>query len=583
MNHTIAGTLLQLMDRGLPFSTRARGEMKSIYLALCVVTVQAATFASGIGRGQIFDQGFSPVASEIPEPAETAIRVACRSSSLKQLKVAFQIKGDSLVFNPDSGDKNGRTALMDICKFGNSSILHYFLLRVSNPDIYAHDEDGNTALSEALERNSSKLIVALYSLDGKAKNLYPDPRTFETTSPDLPGEILCRACVVGDTNIVRMLYDGYKEYIECVLRLHPCEVAALAGRKEVIKLLMDTDTELDLDMQVLNSEWRLIDLAHLCGHGEIVQYLMDNNIERCPDATGLLRSKSQLLLVTACKLGIPETIKKLINDCSATLDHLGWMNLVNISCRNDQEEILNFLINSCGDAFDHWSPEICHPILVAVEMGLIGCGELLAESHVWCRIKEEIRKAAIHTANRSDNFQGTRYLLTAEYGKDVMKTINGAVDGSCEAHSKDCLDYLFNASSGTHKDDLLLKSSVLLEIIRTNSAHSLRLFLSSGLAYDVSENYCYSAIRLSIDSRSDECFGILIENGVGNRLDANAKDALLYASVLSKSLWGLQRLFKHGFGDQSQDFLKSTCLSIAKKKQWTDISYCLTSHWGNEW
>jgi ankyrin repeat protein len=100
---------------------------------------------------------------------------------------------------------NGKTALLDICRFGDWRILKYFLPNASNADIYTGDLEGNTPLSEAFSKHNAKIILLLYTIDMHERRL-TDLLSFSPDYDNALSRVLFEACISGNLELVDTLY-----------------------------------------------------------------------------------------------------------------------------------------------------------------------------------------------------------------------------------------------------------------------------------------------------------------------------------------------------------------------------------------
>jgi len=198
-----------------PATVRVPSKMNLLPFVFVIAVVRASSSDFSISSSIVTsDSEFTEDESQNQEIANpvgnrTALHEACRSGSLEALKAALQ-NDYSLRCNPDARDENERTALMDICKFGHSKMLQYFLLNASEFDVCATDIRGNTPLSEAFDREDEKMVLQLYTADGAKKRL-PDLPSFLRKDKVFLAKILCRACVVGESDLVEKLYERCKK------------------------------------------------------------------------------------------------------------------------------------------------------------------------------------------------------------------------------------------------------------------------------------------------------------------------------------------------------------------------------------
>jgi len=447
----------------------------------------------------------------LPTGIATALHEACRSGSLQKLKETMQRYGP---FDPNARDERGRTPIMEIFKFGDLRILKYFCINTSNPDIYAQDSDDKTPISEAFDSMNAKIVLQLYTMDAE-KQLLPHILSFHPLHENVLTNVLFEACVRGNVELVGQLYHKIKRLIYIKHRIHPIHIAVLAGQLGVVQLLSDIDPFLDLNMTMVPHPppCRPIDLAQSLCHWKVFEYLQSMGVEKSPDISVFTDPSTWSPIIASCQYGMEAVVSKVINEDFVQFD-LNKIEMIQTACKNDHVETVKVMIETEAYSMSDWETDRAnHPIAIALDYDSVKCIEFFLEHGEWGETSHDMKMYIFERAYFLGKFQLANTLLRVEYGEDLMMSMMNAVDEACKSIFERYFHQLFDPKNGSHRDDLLLKASVLIEIIQRHSAAGLRNFLNSGSAENIPERYFKITEDYLVKSKSVEVLKVLVEAG----------------------------------------------------------------------
>jgi len=211
------------------------------------------------------------------DPLRSVLHIAAKSGQSNALNRILGTFGENLPEQyVNATDASGRTILMEICRSGAIDSLTSFLYRSEKVNIYLQDNEGNTALGEAIEYGHNRLAEVItwiapamgHSIDWKLL------LGRHSTSYSHFLQIFVWSCAAGidevATECYRALYPVVSDY-DC----HPIHMAAITGKINVIRALLDVDGDL------LNLEndhgWTMMDIAMRMNHAELESFLRTEN------------------------------------------------------------------------------------------------------------------------------------------------------------------------------------------------------------------------------------------------------------------------------------------------------------------
>ena len=216
---------------------------------------------------------------KLPNGPTEILMKACKSGNTQRVKLLLKDKVD-----PNTINKEGKTALMLACEKGHEDIIHSLLSAGANVNL--QDNNGWTALMRAIRHDHISIINMLLQANAWLK------------LPNGPTEILMKACKSGDTQRVKLLLkdkvdpNATNEEGKTALML-----AGERGHEDIVHSLLSAGANVNLQD---NNGWTALMRAIRHDHISIINMLLQAN------AWLKLPNGPTEILMKACKSGDKE-------------------------------------------------------------------------------------------------------------------------------------------------------------------------------------------------------------------------------------------------------------------------------------